>query len=335
MSGLPMKRWLGGAIVTALASLAGYAEEPSLIAAPLQRQEPLGRSGWGRTLVADVPDSCGTVRLGETTVATLRNAPIVTSFANGMAVTLLLDTGAQTTILTPPVAQRIGAQRPSIEFQRQMHGIAGSLQTSEVELRSFTMGGVAIPWRRVRVAPINVASIFSAPLDGVLGVDTLSSFDVDLDLPGHRMILYEKQICAGATPAWREPYAKIAAGRSLGDHLFFPVQLEGRKLAAFIDTGAQFTVLSTKAAAALGVTEAALAHDRVIVVHGAAAEQLNAHVHHFSQLAVGSEIIRNLEIVVTDVRLNDADLVLGIDFLGSRRVWMSYGSQQIFLSHRT
>jgi len=249
-----MKRRLSAAIVTTLVSVAGHAGEPSLIAAPSQPEEPLGRSNSGRNLVADAPGSCGTVRLGETTVATLRNAPIVTSFANGMAVTLLLDTGAQTTILTPPVAQRIGAQRPSVEFQRQMHGIAGSLQTSEV---------------------------------------------------------------------------------ALGDHLFFPVHLEGRKLAAFIDTGAQFTVLSTKAASVLGVTEAALAHDRVIIVHGAAAEQLSAHVHRFSQLAVGTEIIRNLEIVVTDVRLNDADLVLGIDFLRSRRMWMSYGSQQIFLLRRT
>ena len=30
----------------------------------------------------------------------------------------------------------------------------------------------------------------------------------------------------------------------------------------------------------------------------------------------------------------EADLVLGIDFLGSRRVWISYGSQQLFLMHR-
>ena len=90
MSGLPMKRWLSGAIVTTLVSVASFAGEPSPIAAPSQRQEPLGRSGWGKNLVADVPGSCGTVRLGETTVATLRNAPIVTSFANGMAVTLLL-----------------------------------------------------------------------------------------------------------------------------------------------------------------------------------------------------------------------------------------------------
>ena len=153
---------------------------------------------------------CGAVRLGEPTVATLRNAPIVTLSANGVPVTLVLDTGAEGTILTPAVAQRIGAQRPQIEFQRQLHGIAGTLQTTEAELRSFTIGGVAIPWHRVRVAPVNVAPVFSGPLDGVLGADSLSSFDVDLDLPGHRMVLYGKQTCPGAVPAWPNPTPRSA-----------------------------------------------------------------------------------------------------------------------------
>ena len=30
----------------------------------------------------------------------------------------------------------------------------------------------------------------------------------------------------------------------------------------------------------------------------------------------------------------DADVVLGIDFLKSQRIWMSFGSQQIFLMRR-
>jgi predicted aspartyl protease len=309
----PMNRWLSGAIVTtALVWIAGYAPEHLVAAA----------------------GGCGTVRLGETTVASLRNVPLVTLSANGVPVTLVLDTGAEGTILTPVVAQRIGAQRPQIEFQRQLRGIAGTLQTSEVELRSFTVGGVAIPWRRVRVAPVNVASVFSGPLDGVLGADSLSSFDVDLDLQGHRMILYEKQTCPGAVPAWTEPYATITAGRSRGDHLFFPVQLDGRRIDAFVDTGSQFTVLSTRAALALGVSEMALARDRVATVRGAAAEQLAAHVHRFSQLEIGAETIRNPEIIVTDVSLSDADLVLGIDFLRPRRIWFSYGSKQIFIMRR-
>jgi hypothetical protein len=51
-------------------------------------------------------------------------------------------------------------------------------------------------------------------------------------------------------------------------------------------------------------------------------------------LEVDGEVIRNAEINVTEISLNEADLVLGIDFLGSRRVWISYGSQQLFLMRR-
>src|SRR5580693_8504083 len=113
---------------------------------------------------------CGTSRIGEVTVATLRNSPIVTVVANGAPVTLLLDTGAEWTILTPGAAKRVGAQTPRIEFQRQIRGLSGSLATDEVELRSFTAGGTAIPWRRVRVASLNMPSVFPSQLDGVLAV---------------------------------------------------------------------------------------------------------------------------------------------------------------------
>jgi hypothetical protein len=53
---------------------------------------------------------------------------------------------------------------------------------------------------RVRVAPIEIANALSGPLDGVLGAETLSSFDIDLDLPGRRVTLYQGQSCAAAAP---------------------------------------------------------------------------------------------------------------------------------------
>jgi predicted aspartyl protease len=180
--------------------------------------------------------------------------PIVILLANGKPVTLLLDTGAASTILTPATAQRIGAQPPRIEFQRPVGGFGGgTLRTNEVELRSFSVNGVVIPWRRLLVASVNSPSTFLGPLDGVLGADVLSSFDVDLDLPHHRMVLCRRQSCPGATPAWSEPYATIATGRSRSDHLFFPVQLDGRRIDALFDSGAQLSVLFAGAARAFGV----------------------------------------------------------------------------------
>jgi predicted aspartyl protease len=344
-----MNRRLSAVIaVMALASAAGGAVETPVAAQsrPHDRLTPAGlcgatvqpapgRSGEANLRVVAVSGGCGTAQLGQTTVATLRNAPIVTLLANGMPVTMLLDTGAETTILTPGAAKRLGAQRPQVEFDRQLRGVAGSLRTAEVELHSFTIGGVAIPWRRVRVAPINVVSIFSGPLDGVLGADSLNSFDIDLDLPNNRITFYSRQACPGAAPAWTEPYITMAAGRSKGDHLFFPVQLDGHKINAFIDTGAQSTVLSSGAALALGLTPVLLARDRAAVLRGAGPEQLSGRVHRFARLEIGRETIRNPEIIVADLNLSDADLVLGIDIVRPWRIWLSYGAQKIFLLRRT
>jgi predicted aspartyl protease len=148
------------------------------------------------------------------------------------------------------------------------------------------------------------------------------------------MTLYQGQSCAAASPAWAQPYARIAARRSPSNRLFFPVQLDGIRISGLFDSGAQFSVLSTRTALALGVNKAILARDPPVTVRGADGEQLSAHAHRFFRLEVDGEVIRDAEIDVTEISLNEADLVLGIDFLGSRRVWISYGSQQLFLMRR-
>ena len=277
---------------------------------------------------------CGTRAIGNIIVATLNRAPIVTLSANGHAVTLILDTGAEKTVVTPDVAERIGAQRPSIEFQRRLRGITGDLPTHEVELHSFAAGEVAIPWRRVLVAPVKMTRVFPTPLDGLLGADALSDFDIDLDLPRHQMTFYRKQTCEAAAPNWAGPYVSVSTGLSRGERLFFPVLLDGHRLTAVIDTGSQVTVLATAAARALGLTEGHLTRDRSTTTQGVAGEPLSARVHRFAKLEVGALMIRNPEVVVTDLKLNEADIVLGVDFLSSRRLWLSYGSRRIFLSSR-
>ena len=41
--------------------------------------------------------------------------------------------------------------------------------------------------------------------------------------------------------------------------------------------------------------------------------------------------MRDPVIVVTRLGLQDADLILGADFLRSHRVWLSYGSHRVFI----
>ncbi len=189
-----------------------------------------------------------------------------------------------------------------------------------------------IPWHRITVAPIATPPIFSTSLDGVLGVDVLSAFDVDLDLPHHQLMLYERGHCKD--PNWSGRYVKLETGHSRSDHLFFSVLLDNHRVTATIDTGSQNTVLSTGAAHRFGLAESSLAHDRPVKTKGAAGEVLNSHVHKFTQLKIGSITIPGPEIVVADLRLPDIDIVLGMDLFRTRRLWLSYAASSIFVAER-
>lgn len=279
----------------------------------------------------EAADDCRPKRRTELTVFFLRNILLVNVTVNGAPATFLLDTGAERTIVAAAAAQRLGVES-HYEYPRRMRSLGSAVASGDGRLRSLGLGsGMALADFRVLVGSLSLPGPAGKPLDGLLGADFFSSFEVDLDLAHNRLTLYERLPCAIAAPLWRQPYTTLPVNRSLHDHLFFPVKLDGHKLAAFIDTGAEVSALDVAAAMTLGVTGATLNHDPVASLRGAGSEVVNSRAHRFAQLEIGGETLRDRVIAVTNLKLQDADLVLGIDFLRLRRVWFSYGSHQIFL----
>ena len=281
-------------------------------------------------MAAPDADRCRAVLDRPIALETLKGLPLVTVLANGAPLRLLLDTGAERTVVTAAAAERVGGTAPEIQFRRSLNGVAGSLPSREIEFKSFTIGGVEIPWRRAMVVKVTTPSLLST-IDGVLGTDVLARFDIDLDLPKRRMSLYEKGMC---TPDWAAFHAEIKIGRSaVNGHLFFPVQLDDRRIIATLDTGAQRTTLSVATARAMGITDAVLARDRPVHTRGFGGGTLASRLHQFERLTVGDISLSNPEIVVTNLRLRGIDLILGMDFLRSRRLWLSHASFRMFLSN--
>lgn len=277
---------------------------------------------------------CQPKRQTELAILFLRGLPFVNVTVNGRAAIFLLDTGAERTILAASAAQRLGVAA-HYEYPRRMRSLDTALFSGDARLRSLGLGSIGLADYSVLVGAVSLPGPDGRPLDGLLGADFFSSFDVDLDLARGRMILYERSGCAIAAPPWHAPYTVIAANRSLHDHLSFPVSLDGRKLAAFIDTGAELSTIDATAVRALGVSGAALDQDPVANLQGAGAEVVRSRAHRFARLQVGGETLQDRVIFVANLQLQDADLVLGIDFLRLRRLWLSYGAHQIFLGRPT
>jgi predicted aspartyl protease len=269
----------------------------------------------------------------ELTVMAMGNVPVVTVRINGGTADFLFDTGAERTIMTAAAAKRLGVDA-HYEYERRMRSIGGAVAGGDARVRSFGLGGMALSDFRILVGPVSLPMFMGKPIDGLLGADFLSDYEVDLDLEHRRIILFAPPPCRIAMPVWSGPYATIEANRSLHDRLFFPVSLDGHGLAALIDTGAQLTTLDAESAAAVGVTGMALARDPVTTLRGAAAEVVRSHAHRFAELQIDGERLRDQTIMVAKLGLQDADLVLGADFLRWQRVWLSYRSHRIFLERR-
>lgn len=273
---------------------------------------------------------CRPERRAEIAESPMGNVPVVTVRVDGRPADLLFDTGAERTILTPAAASRLGIVA-HYEYARHMRSIGTAVSGGTAKLANFVVGGMTTRGFRVLVGSVSLPVVDGRPLDGLLGADFFDDFDVDIDLANRRVLLYAPQSCPSEAPAWGEPYTTIAANRSLHDRLFFPVALDGHRLAALIDTGAQLTALDASSAAAMGVTGAELAHDPVTTLRGAAAEIVKSHAHRFMRLDIAGQVVRDPVIMVAPLGLQDADLVLGADFLRGHRVWLSYASHRVFL----
>ena len=171
------------------------------------------------------------------------------------------------------------------------------------------------------------------PLAGLLGRDFLSPFDLDIDLPAHRMTLYDVQGCGDLFLPWSAPYAAIPATTPMGAALVVQVLVDAQPLRALIDTGASSSLITASGMYRLGLTREALARDPGANGSGhrtCAGADAPASVR---RSAVGPDASRNPSLWVASVHVVPiVDMLLGADWLRSRHVWLSFATKQLFVA---
>ena len=255
--------------------------------------------------------------------------PMVVATINGRPARLILDTGAESSIISVVAAKRLGITS-KYDFARSMHGIGQSMQAGDARLDSMSLGGATLSYPRVLVGPVALTMGGVEP-DGLLGASLLSDFDLDLDLPNRRLTLYDRMECPTVRPPWGGRITTLETTRSLSSHPFFPVQINGRTLSASLDSGAQRTVIAARAAQRAGLGAESRVPGSEVRARGAAGEILPAELHTLRDMRVGDVAVRTPVMVTALTLPNDIDALVGADFLLSHRVWLSYGARKLFV----
>lgn len=254
---------------------------------------------------------------------------VVPAGINGQLAHLLVDTGAERTTLSYAAAQRLGLTHDA-RYTTQSTGVGGTSSTTDVKVNSFVLGETRMgkDIARVANAPLNLGGGMQA--DGLLGADILLAFDMDIDLPGHRLTLYERRVCPDPTPPW--PSVEVPGVDIKKDRLLVPIRLDGAPGTAILDTGAQGSLVGPGLARRLGLTAERMSGDMPINARGVGPGMMHAWLHQFQLLQIGSIGIGQPRVPVMLDNVGVNDMLIGEDVLQGHRVWLSFRPAEVFIS---
>ena len=148
---------------------------------------------------------------------------------------VLLDTGCSITLVSPELAQAVGATLADQEEDliAARNALGDTTEVQQVALESIELGGV-----RFEDVPAAVSDSFAGlsaiegrRIDGALGFPLFADLYFGLDFPNHRLLLGSK---------WPAGIPVIRAGLHVVEHAdvpFVQVLIQGRPVEVMIDTG--------------------------------------------------------------------------------------------------
>lgn len=275
--------------------------------------------------------SCGLRLRTDVPLTVIRNVPMVIVGINGQAATLIVDTGAQTMLLSQSAVKRLGLRTDS-RAPVVVRGTGGETRSWPAILQRFSLGEVALPDQHAAVLPFDLPEIAGTRPDGLLGADVLGRFEVDLNTPQRRMLLYSGRPCADdPSPLPGRSIEVDASALSRRNRLVIPAELDGRAMSALLDSGSQLSIVMTQAALEAGLDRDALAAAPVMMLSGAGPQLTEGRRLRFRQLILAGETLPAPFLTVMARQSDEDDMIIGMDYMATRRIWFAYPRRKLFI----
>lgn len=269
---------------------------------------------------------------------------------NGEQGDFILDTGTTMTTLAPPFAGRakvsldINASGSDVNTfngysaHSARMGFVGalgeSLPVNMARAHRIDVGTINFNDWEFAVLPKEAGGVPPIDADGLLGMDFLHYFDIDLDLEAGTMTLWHLQDCTDIHPEWHtDDYVAIPLQHTAGQRVTMPIYIDGAFLNVLLDTGAGGVWLTHDAAIKAGATDATLAADLAPNQTGGA-RGVGSAKHTFKQLLLGKSVFDNAVVRVATPNnhlFEQADGLIGWKLLSARKIWLSYTTNTLFV----
>lgn len=215
----------------------------------------------------------------------------------------------------------------------RLEGVGGVADAEATQVRTLQLSGSSIK---------NVDFLVGGPalgsLAGVLGQNILHVGDVEYDLAGGAIRLFQSSGCE------HKSFAYWAAGKTVSELRMDPttpenpqtmadVTVNGVRMKAMLDTGSETSMMSQAAARRAGLDIAGPNAMPAGLSTGIGRRSLRTWILPVTKFEVGQESISNTHMRVTDVDMKGVDVILGADFFLSHRVFVANSQSRIYFTY--
>jgi predicted aspartyl protease len=303
-----------------------------------------GGSAWGE----NAPPRCHYGLAASLPIRFHGHSPMIEAVINGTATPMLVDTGSMSTWLTGKEVERRGLRKDEMERVRSI-GISGTSTVSRVTLDDITIG--VAHGKDTEMMVVDDIAGRNFPYGGVIGADFFFRSDVEISYADQKIKLFVPSDCDDAFLGYWDTAVLVAplSRRGFGDdRLLVQVEINGKRLHAMIDSGAQFSLIDTRLARDLGITPGSPGVVPIGNILGIGTQQVASWVGPFSSFKIGDEEIRNVKIRIGDMwgaarsDMNEHDfenmrdqphMLLGADFLRAHHVLFAVSQKRFYFSY--
>jgi tetratricopeptide (TPR) repeat protein len=269
----------------------------------------------------------------EMPVTMVGSRAVATVGVNGTEVHLTVDSGAFFSFLTAAAAEQLKLPVRHAPEGLRVYGITGSVDTRMTKVKSLQLLKGNLPNAEFLVGGNEPGS----GTMGWMGRNLLSFTDTEYDL-AHGVIrfMFPTSDCDGNVMAYWAGETPVSVlelrdtGRAKVPAIEATAKLNGKDIRVLFDTGAS-SVISLDAANRAGVKDADM--QRAGVIHGMGYGEGKAWVASIASFELGGETIRNNRLRIAEFDSDDDDMLVGVDFFLSHRIYVSTSQHRMFFTY--
>lgn len=264
---------------------------------------------------------------------TLERANVITVPAEveGKPVRLIVDTGSPASGLRESMVEEAKLNY-EISKRWERYRIFGGVKISRnATLKNFKLGNLQASGITMLLIPREEHVLKT--MDGILGGNVLTQYDVDFDFAKAKMNLFLPHRCEGQAVYWTQNEEAIAKVPFKYDgHIRIEVMLDGKKIKATLDTGASITVLDKENyMPEFGLTETSPGMTNVSPPDA----QYPRYLYPFKTLSFGGVTVDHPKVTFVSQkysRNDDYNMLIGMDVLRNLHLYIAYNEKMLYIT---